>query len=105
MGKKQNRQQQKKGQQNKQPRKKKSPWPIVVAGGLLVAAAVFFFVYWSGTGKHGSGPQQIAVDQQQIDYGYVRFGVNKSFDLKVTNVGGAVLRFSQEPYVQVLAGC
>lgn len=115
MSKKQNRQQQKKQQQgkqqqgkqqqSKQQRKKKFPWPIVVVGGILVVAAVFFFVYRSGTGKHGSGPPKIAVDQPKIDYGYVRFGTNKTFNLEVTNIGGAVLRFSQEPYVQVLAGC
>ncbi len=109
MSKKQNRQQQKKQQQSKQQqskqqRKKKFPWPIVVVGGILVIAAVFF-VYRSGTGKHSSGPPKIAVDQPKIDYGYVRFGTNKTFNLEVTNIGGAVLRFSQEPYVQVLAGC
>jgi hypothetical protein len=105
MSKKRNKQQQKKPQQNKQQGKKKFPWPMVVLGGLLLIAAAFYLANRPGTGKHGSGPPKIAVDQQKIDYGDVRYGTDKSFDIKVTNIGGAVLRFNQEPYIEVLAGC
>ncbi len=49
--------------------------------------------------------QSIAVDQQQIDYGDVKFGVNKTFAIKVTNTGDGTLRFKEEPYIQVLEGC
>jgi hypothetical protein len=45
------------------------------------------------------------VDQQKIDYGDVKFGVNKTFTIKVTNTGDGTLRFSEEPYVEVLEGC
>lgn len=96
---------QKKQQQNKQQSKKRFPWPMVVLGGALVIAASFFFANRTNIGKHGSGPPKIAVDQQKIDYGDVRYGTNKSFDIKVTNIGGAALRFHQEPYIEVLAGC
>jgi hypothetical protein len=91
--------------QERQTKKKKSSWPMVVLGGVLVIAAAFYFANRPGLSKHGSGPPEIAVDHQKIDYGDVRFGTNKSFDIKVTNVGGAVLRFSREPYLEVLAGC
>lgn len=113
MGKKRGKQskQSKQSKQNKQStqstqgRKKKFPWPMVVLGVMLLIAAAFIFANRRGVSEHGSGPPKIAVDQPKIDYGYVRYGVKKSFDLQVTNVGGAELRFAQGPYVQVLEGC
>jgi hypothetical protein len=107
MGKKQGKQskQSKQSTQSKQGRKKKFSWPMVVLGVMLLIAAAFIFANRRGVSEHGSGPPKIAVDQQKIDYGYVRYGVNKSFDLEVTNVGGAVLRFAERPYLEVLAGC
>lgn len=104
MGKKQRRQS-KQSKQNKQKRKKKFPWPTVVLVGVALIAASFLFASRRGISEHGSGPPKIAVDQQRIDYGYVRYGVKKSFDLQVTNVGGAELRFAEKPYVKVLEGC
>ena len=101
MSKKQRRQ----GKQSKQKRKKKFPWPMVVLSVILLIAAAFYFTNRRGISEHGSGPPKIAVDQQKIDYGYVRYGINKSFDLEVTNVGGAELRFAERPYVKVLEGC
>ena len=101
MSKKQRRQ----GKQSKQKRKKKFPWPMVVLSVILLIAAAFYFTNRRGISEHGSGPPKIAVDQQKIDYGYVRYGINKSFDLEVTNVGGAELRFAEKPYVKVLEGC
>ena len=55
--------------QEKQTKKKKSSWPMVVLGGVLVIAAAFYFVNRPGISKHGSGPPEIAVDYQKIDYG------------------------------------
>ncbi len=46
-----------------------------------------------------------ADDQQTIDYGYVTFGENKSFTIKVTDTGTGPLRFKDQPYVEVLKGC
>jgi len=105
MGKKQRKQQDKRPKDKRQTRKKTFPWGKVVLGAILVIAAAFYFANRSGLSKHGSGPPKIAVDHQKIDYGDVRFGTNKSFAIEVTNVGGAVLRFSREPYLEVLAGC
>jgi len=105
MGKKQRKQQDKRPKDKRQTRKKTFPWGKVVLCAILVIAAAFYFVDHRGLSKHGSGPPKIAVDPQKIDYGDVRFGTNKTFDIEVTNIGGAVLRFSREPYLEVLAGC
>ena len=84
------------------PKKKNFPWLILAFGGVLVVIAAFFFV---GQNGDDSGTPSIAVDQQKIDYGDVKFGVNKTFAIKVTNTGDGTLRFQEQPYIEVLEGC
>ncbi len=78
------------------------PWAIAAIGGILLVLAAFLFARQNGD---GDGTPSIAVDQQKIDYGDVKFNVNKTFAIKVTNTGDGTLRFSEEPYVEVLEGC
>lgn len=91
----------KKNRRHKQ--KKRFPWSLVAIGGVLLLIAAFFFANRSG--GDGGGTPSIAVDQQKIDYGDVKFGVNKTFAIKVTNTGDGALRFKEEPYIEVLEGC
>jgi hypothetical protein len=86
----------------KQKQRKSFPWPLIVLGGILLIVAIFFF---TNQGGDGGGTPSIAVDQQKIDYGDVKFGVNKTFAIKVTNTGDGTLRFKEEPYIEVLEGC
>ncbi|HLA88301.1 MAG TPA: hypothetical protein VJL10_09780 [Anaerolineales bacterium] len=86
----------------KQKQRKSFPWPLVVFGGLLLIVAAFFFANQSGD---GSGTPSIAVDQQKIDYGDVKFNVEKTFTIKITNKGDGTLRFKEDPYIEVLEGC
>ncbi len=58
---------------------------------------VVFFAYG---GNDGGGTSKLVVDQEKIDYGDVKFGVNKTFTIKVTNTGDSVLRFKKKPYIQ-----
>ena len=87
----------------KQRQKKGFPWVLLAFGGVLIIAAIFLLT--SRGGGDGSGTPSIAVDQQKIDYGYVVFGNNKSFTIKVTNTGNGTLRFKDKPFVEVLEGC
>jgi len=80
-------------------------WPIIVAGGILLIAAAFLLANRRGDGGSGGGTPQITADQQKIDYGYVAFGNDKQFSIKVTNAGDGVLRFKEKPYIEVLEGC
>jgi len=84
----------------KQNRKKSFPWLLAVFGGLLLLAAMLFAR--NGTGV---GTPSISVDQRKIDYEDVKFGVNKSFTIKVTNTGDGALRFKEDPYIEVVEGC
>ena len=89
--------------QKKQKQKNKPFLPLIVLGGVLLIAAAFYFAN-QGVGDNGGTPS-IAVDQQKIDYGDVKFGVNKTFAIKITNTGDDTLRFKEEPYIEVLEGC
>ena len=91
----------KKSKKFKKQKKRNSPWLLLALGGILVAATAFLFARQGG----GGGTPSIAVDQQKIDYGDVKFNVNKTFAIKVTNTGDGTLRFKEEPYIEVLEGC
>jgi hypothetical protein len=87
----------------RQKQKKSFPWPFVAIGAVLLIIAAFFFANQGG--GDGGGTPSIAVDQQKIDYGYVQFGNNKTFAIKVTNTGNGTLRIKEKPYIEVLEGC
>ena len=92
----------KKLQKYRKQKKQNFPWLLVLLGGGLLLLAAAFFANRSGD---GGGTPSIAVDQQRIDYGDVKFGVNKTFTIKVTNTGDGTLRFKEDPYIEVLEGC
>ena len=92
----------------RQRQSKSFPWPLLVFGGLLVIAAAFLFASKGGAGgdsSDGTGTPKLSADPQKIDYGYVPFGNNKTFQIKVTNTGTGLLRFKEKPYIEVLEGC
>ena len=93
--------------QRRNRQRKSFPWPFLVFGGILLIVAAFFLANRTGGsgGGDGTGTPQIAADPQKIDYGYVTFGNNKTFKIKVTNTGDGVLRFKDKPNVEVLEGC
>ena len=78
------------------------PWLVVVLGGGLLLLAAVLFANRSGS---GDGTPSISVDQQKIDYGYVKFGETRSIAVKVTNTGDGTLRFKEQPYIEVVEGC
>ena len=86
----------------KQKQRQVIPWPPIIIGGLLLIAAAFFF---ANQGGGGGGTPSIAVDQQKIDYGDVKFNVEKTFAIKITNTGDGTLRFKEDPYIEILEGC
>ena len=89
----------------KQKQRKSTPWVLFAFGGILIIVAIVLFTNRSGSGDNGGGTPKITVDQQKIDFGYVKFGNDKTFQIKVTNSGTGTLRFTENPYVEVLEGC
>jgi hypothetical protein len=88
----------------KQKHRQNLPWPVLAIGGLLLLAAAFLFAS-RGAADDGSGTAHISVDQPSIEYGYVKFGEDRQFKVKVTNTGDGLLRFKEKPYIEVLEGC
>jgi hypothetical protein len=86
----------------RQNQKKQFPWPLIAMSGILLIVAAFFF---ANQGADGGGSPSIAVDQQLIDYGDVKFNNEKTFAVKVTNIGDGTLRFKEDPYIEVVEGC
>ena len=87
----------------RQKYRKTFPWPWLVFGGVLLIVAAVLFANRSG--GDGGGTASIAVDQQKIEYGDVKFNTNKTFAIKVTNTGSGTLRFKEQPYIEVVEGC
>lgn len=86
----------------KQKQRRNAPWLILALGGGLLLLAAILFANRSGA---GGGTPSISVDQQKVDYGYVKFGETRAIDVKVTNTGDGTLRFKEQPYIEVLEGC
>lgn len=82
--------------------KQKFPWALLALGGVFVVLAVFLFARQGG-GE--GGVPSIAVNQQRIDYGDVKFDTEKTFAVKITNTGDGTLRFKEDPYIEVVEGC
>ena len=85
----------------KQKQQKNILWLFAALGGALLLLVAILFARGGG----GTGTPSLAVDQNQIDYGYVKFGENRQFRLQVTNTGAGTLRFKEQPYIEVLEGC
>lgn len=87
----------------KKTQKKSFPWVLVVLGGVLIVTAVF--VFSNGASEERGGTPAIAVEEQNIDLGYIKLGEYRSLNIKVTNTGDGSLRFKEQPYIEVLEGC
>ena len=91
--------------------RRRFPWPVLVFGGIVLVAAVLFLASTAGRNSaannsgDAAGTARISVDPAKIDYGYVKFGNDETFRIKVTNTGDGVLRFEGTPYINVLEGC
>jgi len=84
---------------------KKSPLPLValfVGGAVLIIAALYFA--FRG-GEQADGTPLLSIDQQVIDYGDVKLDTLVNFTITVTNNGDGVLRFTDDPYIEVAEGC
>jgi hypothetical protein len=85
-------------------------WPLLVAAGglLLVLGAI-----WATRGGNTAGraPVEVAgapslkVDQDRIELGDIRLGQWVTTSFKLTNIGDQPLRFTDQPFIEVAAGC
>jgi len=90
----------KKTKKKRQPQK--FPWLIITLGAVLVTAA---FLFLRPGEDYSGGTPVISVDKQNIDMGYIKLGEYRTIKIKVTNTGDGILRFKEQPYLQVVEGC
>ena len=89
----------------RQQQKPSTPLIALIVAGVLLVAVAFLFALGVFGGADGGGMPKLSVDQQKIDYGDVHLGESKSFAIKITNTGDGLLRFKEQPYIEVLEGC
>jgi len=100
----------KKLRRKREQRKKRQKLIWAISAGVLLVASVVFVLVRNANRINPElvevqGRPAVKVDQELIDYGYVRLNTNLTFEIKVTNIGDQTLHFSETPYVEVLEGC
>jgi hypothetical protein len=89
----------------KKQQKKRFPWVYLIIVVALLVGTVSVFANKSNNNVASGGAPAIAVDQQNIDMGYIKLGQYRTIKIKVTNTGDGVLQFKETPYIEVLKGC
>jgi hypothetical protein len=98
-------------EQRLKKKKQKKTISIFILGGLLLITAGSAIGYSAWKNRPDpelitvTGQPSLAVDQELIDYGDVKFDTPKTFAINLTNVGDETLRISDTPYVEVREGC
>jgi hypothetical protein len=95
---------------SKKNRKQYTRWlPIlVISGGVLVIGLAFLALRKNPTPTipvEVNGSPSLKVDKDKVDLGDVKLGKTVEVSFQLTNVGDQTLRFSKQPYVEVLEGC
>lgn len=81
---------------------------LVLGGALLIGLAAF--ATWRGRAApkvtpEVTGAPKLKADRQEVDLGDVPLGQTVKVSFALTNVGDRPLRFTDAPYVEVVAGC
>ena len=92
------------------PKRQKSPWPFIllVSGGVLLILGVVLAFNRPAQPKaviEVRGLPNLRVDKEKVDLGNVKLNKVVEVSFQITNVGDQTLRFSNEPYIEILEGC
>jgi hypothetical protein len=91
----------------KQP-EKAGPLMVAIAGFVLILMASLALIRPVSNALNdlnGSGSPSLKADQEKVDLGDVKLGKSVSVTFQITNVGNKTLRFSKEPYIEIVKGC
>lgn len=86
--------------------------PLWLAGGGALLLALAGLAVWLGFGARATpaeiqvkGAPRLSVDREKVDLGDVRLGQTVEVTFEIANVGDQPLRFTQQPYIEVVEGC
>jgi cell division septal protein FtsQ len=78
-------------------------------GGVLVIGLAFLVFQASKPAPKASvevkGSPRLKVDKDKVDLGNEKLGSPVTVSFSVTNAGDQPLRFSEQPYIEVVEGC
>jgi hypothetical protein len=95
----------------KKPASPGKQWPLLIVAGGILLVAVAAFVLWAGNRPEPnftpqvSGAPAISVEPTQIDMGDVKLGTPVKADFLVKNLGDQPLKFTEDPYIELVEGC
>lgn len=93
----------------KRHRQNKRWLPVLLAlGGVLLLSLAFLAFRRDPTPKAAievTGAPSLQVDQEIIDLGDMKFNQPAQVSFQITNVGDQTLRFTKDPYIEVVEGC
>ncbi|MFQ5577790.1 MAG: hypothetical protein ACE5G8_12480 [Anaerolineae bacterium] len=85
-------------------------WALIAGGALVIAGGLA--VLWPSTNAapadfnpEATGAPRLAVDQAEIDEGYIKLNNTIRTDFRLKNVGDQPLQILGEPQVELVEGC
>ena len=81
---------------------------LITLGGLMLVGLAFLALRDKpapGAAVEVTGAPSLKVDKEKVDLGEVKLGKTVEVTFQLTNVGDETLRFSEQPYVEVVEGC
>jgi hypothetical protein len=95
---------------NQKRKRAQTTWLFLTLGGISLIVIAFLFIRGNQNSQtlaaiEVNGAPSLRVDREQVDLGNVQLGQTVEVSFQVTNVGDQPLRFSEQPYIEVLEGC
>ena len=89
---------------------RRNKWlPVLLAlGGVLLLSLAFLAFRKDPAPKAAievTGAPSLKVDQEKVDLGDMKFNQPAQVTFQITNVGDQTLRFTKDPYIEVVEGC
>lgn len=86
------------------------PWLFPLIVGMVLIGLAFLVLRGKPAAQplaaiEVQGAASLKVDQEQVDLGDVKLGRTVQVSFRLTNVGDQPLRFSEQPYIDVVKGC
>lgn len=91
-------------------RRRQNQWvPTLLALGGVLLIGLAFLVLSKGSAPKAAievtGAPSLKVDREVVDLGNMKFNQPARVSFRVTNVGDQTLRFTKDPYIEVVEGC